>query len=452
MQLDNPITYKNHFFKIQSIAIIGASDKPGLGRIVFSQIIKNFNGGIYPINSNYEYIMNHKCYKNLLDIPEKIDLAVIITFNKNLTDLIDEIRKKSIKNIILVPLFFKVQTQKKQERELISISKKYNIQVLDLAFLREIYFNQNSIINSNHIRLRKKGNIALISQSDRICSILLTENINIGFSRIFYIKNKVNLDESELLELLIDDPKTKVIMMYLENINNIQRFKEVTKIITKEKNKPIFILKTNNARSEDTIINQNLIKNYDKFCEELFNDCGIIQVHNFQDLLNLSLVFSSQPFPNSGSKIAIISNIRELAILSYEIYLKLKLERNVNNQINIVEYIDINSFVKIVLEILKDPQFGSIIVICGPSLSIKYIELAKQLVNLSQLTNKTILSSFFGISKIDQVKKIFTKAKIPFFHYPESAISSLKFMYEFQEWRNNLTLDSVYQLIDWLER
>lgn len=68
------------------------------------------------------------------------------------------------------------------------------------------------------------------------------------------------------------------------------------------------------------------------------------------------------------------------------------------------------------------------------------------------MSNKTILSSFFGISKIDQVKKIFTKAKIPFFHYPELAINSLKFMYEFQEWRNNLTLDSVYQLIDWLEK
>lgn len=452
MQLDNPITYKNHFFKIKSIAIIGASDNPGLGRIIFSRIIKNFNGNIYPINSNCDYMMNYKCYKNLLDIPEKVDLAVIIAFNKNLSDLIDEIRKKSIKNIILVPLFFKGQTQKKQERELISIAKKYNIQVLELAFLREMYFNHDSIINSNHKILQKKGNIALISQSDRICSILLSENINIGFSRVFCIKNKINLDENELLELLIDDPKTKVIIMYLENITNIQRFKEVTKIITKEKNKPIFILKTNNALSEDNIINQNLVKNYDRFCKELFNDCGIIQVHNFQDLLNLSLVFSSQPLPNSGTKIAIISNIRELAILSYEIYIKLKLERNVNNQITIAEYIDINSFVKIVLEILKDPKFGSIIVICGPSLSIKYIELAKQLVNLSQLSKKTILSSFFGISKIDQVKKIFTKAKIPFFYYPELAINSLKFMYEFQEWRNNLTLDSVYQLIDWLEK
>lgn len=333
MQLDNPITYKNHFFKIKSIAIIGASDNPGVGRIIFSRIIKNFNGNIYPINSNCDYMINYKCYKNLLDIPDKVDLAVIIAFNKNLSHLIDEIRKKSIKNIILVPLFFKGQTQKKTRKRINIYYKKNNIQVLELAFLRELYFNHDSIINSNHKILQKKGNIALISQSDRICSILLSENINIGFSRVFCIKNKINLDENELLELLIDDPKTKVIIMYLENITNIQRFKEVTKIITKEKNKPIFILKTNNALSEDNIINQNLVKNYDRFCKELFNDCGIIQVHNFQDLLNLSLVFSSQPLPNSGTKIAIISNIRELAILSYEIYIKLKLERNVNNQI-----------------------------------------------------------------------------------------------------------------------
>lgn len=176
----------------------------------------------------------------------------------------------------------------------------------------------------------------MISQSEKISSILLSENANIGFSRVFCIKNQINLDENELLELLIDDHKTKVIMMYLEKINNIQRFREVTKIITKERNKPILILKTNNALSENNITES--FKNYDRFCKELFNDCGIIQVHNFQELLDLSLLFSFQPLPKSGTKIAIISNLRELAILSYETYLKLKLERNVNNRIDIVEY------------------------------------------------------------------------------------------------------------------
>lgn len=124
MQLDNPITYKNHFFKIKSIAIIGASDNPGVGRIIFSRIIKNFNGNIYPINSNCDYMINYKCYKNLLDIPDKVDLAVIIAFNKNLSHLIDEIRKKSIKNIILVPLFFKGQTQKKTRKRINIYYKK----------------------------------------------------------------------------------------------------------------------------------------------------------------------------------------------------------------------------------------------------------------------------------------------------------------------------------------
>lgn len=91
-------------------------------------------------------------------------------------------------------------------------------------------------------------------------------------------------------------------------------------------------------------------------------------------------------------------------------------------------------------------------VICSPSSSIKYIELAKQLANLSQLSNKTILVSFLGISKIYQVKKIFMNAKIPFFQYPEIAINSLKHMYEFGEWKDSLILDSVYQLINWLEK
>ena len=61
MQSHNLITSKHHFFNVKSIAIIGASNRPGLERIVFSQIIKNFNGIVYPINSNYEYIMNYKC-------------------------------------------------------------------------------------------------------------------------------------------------------------------------------------------------------------------------------------------------------------------------------------------------------------------------------------------------------------------------------------------------------
>lgn len=98
MQSNVLSTLKNHRYKIKSIAIIGATDQPGLERIVFSHIIKNFNVAIYPINVNYEHIMNYKCYKNLLD-------------------LIEEIRKKSIKNIILVSISFNNQSQKKNKNE-----------------------------------------------------------------------------------------------------------------------------------------------------------------------------------------------------------------------------------------------------------------------------------------------------------------------------------------------
>ena len=160
----------------------------------------------------------------------------------------EEVGKKGIKGAIIVSAGFKEvdEAGAKLEREVGEIAKKYGIKVIGPNCLGIMSFSKDNIMNSTFLKITPKyGNIALVSQSGAICAATVedAEAQNIGFSKVISMGNKVDMDESDVLELLADDEDTRVIVMYLEDIRNARRFMEIAKKITTEKKKPIIVLK-----------------------------------------------------------------------------------------------------------------------------------------------------------------------------------------------------------------
>ncbi|HEV3433152.1 MAG TPA: acetate--CoA ligase family protein [Nitrososphaera sp.] len=448
------------FFSPKSIAIIGASEKPGVGKTIFYNIAKHFKGKIYPVTPTNPTVGGLTAYKNVLDIPESIDLAVVAAPSKFTPPVMEEVGKKGIKGAIIVSAGFKEvdEAGAKLEREVGEIAKKYGIKVIGPNCLGIMSFSKDNIMNSTFLKITPKfGNIALVSQSGAICAATVedAEAQNIGFSKVISMGNKVDMDESDVLELLAEDEDTRVIVMYLEDIRNARRFMEIAKRITTERKKPIIVLKSGRTAegAKAAASHTGALGGSDVNYEAAFAQCGVIRVDTMGELFDLATAFSKQPLPDGD--VVIVSNAGGPAIISTDACSRYGLKMadissirdeiakvipaygSPRNPVDIVGDADYLRFEKVLLLTLAHPNVGSVVTMCTPSATLNYDDLARVLVKMSQqFPNKTILASLMGLAEGIENRRIMSEGGIPYYLYSEPAIRTLKAMYDFKKWIN----------------
>jgi 4-hydroxybutyryl-CoA synthetase (ADP-forming) len=446
------------FFSPKSIAIIGASEKPGVGKTIFYNIAKHFKGKIYPVTPSNPTVGGLTAYKNVLDIPDSIDLAVVAAPSKFTPPVMEEVGKKGIKGAIIVSAGFKEvdEAGAKLEREVGEIAKNYGIKVIGPNCLGIMSFSKDNIMNSTFLKITPKyGNIALVSQSGAICAATVedAEAQNIGFSKVISMGNKVDMDESDVLELLAEDEDTRVIVMYLEDIRNARRFMEIAKKITAERKKPIIVLKAGRTAegAKAAASHTGALGGSDANYEAAFSQCGVIRVDTMGELFDLATAFSKQPLPDGN--VVIVSNAGGPAIISTDACSRYGLKMadissirdeiagvipaygSPRNPVDIVGDADYLRFEKVLLLTLAHPNVGSVVTMCTPSATLNYDDLARILVKMSQqFPNKTILASLMGLAEGMENRRIMSEGGIPYYLYSEPAIRTLKAMYDFKKW------------------
>nr|MDQ5860364.1 acetate--CoA ligase family protein [Thermoproteota archaeon] len=446
------------FFSPKSIAIIGASEKPGVGKTIFYNIAKHFKGKIYPVTPSNPTVGGLTAYKNVLDIPDSIDLAVVAAPSKFTPSVMEEVGKKGIKGAIIVSAGFKEvdEAGAKLEREVGETAKKYGIKVIGPNCLGIMSFSKDNIMNSTFLKITPKfGNIALVSQSGAICAATVedAEAQNIGFSKVISMGNKVDMDESDVLELLAEDEDTRVIVMYLEDIRNARRFMEIAKRITTQRKKPIIVLKSGRTAegAKAAASHTGALGGSDANYEAAFAQCGVIRVDTMGELFDLATAFSKQPLPDGN--VVIVSNAGGPAIISTDACSRYGLKMadissirdeiaevipaygSPRNPVDIVGDADYLRFEKVLLLTLAHPNVGSVVTMCTPSATLNYDDLARVLVKMSQrFPNKTILASLMGLAEGTENRRIMSEGGIPYYLYSEPAIRTLKAMYDFKKW------------------
>ncbi|HEY7572008.1 MAG TPA: acetate--CoA ligase family protein [Nitrososphaeraceae archaeon] len=455
------IDSQNIFLSPRSIAVIGASEKPGVGKAIFSNIVNGYRGKIYPITPSNEFVSGLKAYKNVLEVPDQIDLAVVATPNKIVPRIMEDIGKKKIKGAIVVSAGFKEVDENgaKLEKEVGLIGKDYGIRIIGPNCLGIMSLSEKSMMNATFLKITPRyGNIALVSQSGAICAATVEDAIaqNIGFSKVISMGNKVDMDENDILELLAYDEETKVIVMYLEDIHDGRRFMAITKKVTKELQKPIIVLKAGRTPegAKAAMSHTGALMGSDETFDALFKQCGIIRVDTMQELFELATAFSKQPVPKLGSGIAIVSNAGGPAIISTDACSKYGLRMadlteskdvinklipphgSSRNPVDIVGDADYGRFEKVIHEVLSNSNVGSVVTMCTPSATLNYDDLARTIVKASKATGtgKTMVAALMGLAEGLENKQILSDGNIPHFMYAEPAIRTLEAMYAFREW------------------
>jgi acetate---CoA ligase (ADP-forming) len=444
------------FFNPTSIAIIGASRNPDkVGHVILNNLLKaNFPGKLYPINPSADALKNIKCYPSVLDVKNKIDLAIIVVPASIALKAVEDCGKKNIKHMIMVTAGFSETGNHDLENKLLVLLNKYKIQLLGPNVLG--VFNTHSNLDtlflpSSRIHRPQKGYISFICQSGAVGSatVDLFSSQGFKFSKFVSYGNALNVNETDLIEYLGNDSKTKVICLYIEGVRNGKKFIEVCKKVSKKK--PIIMIKggltTTAARA--TLSHTASLAGSGKVYEGALKQANIIQASTLSEMFNFAKLLSKNKKPK-GRKVQVITNGMGYAVLSMDYIelnnleastlskktldtLKKKLPPlvNVDNPLDLIGDAD-NKRYKLALEAcVKDSNVDIILLITLFQTPLIDERLTEMISKIYKSSKKPIAIVATG-SKFtqDNIKQL-EKKGIPCFSFPDEAVAAIRALCEY---------------------
>ncbi|MCK4591939.1 acetate--CoA ligase family protein [Candidatus Parcubacteria bacterium] len=453
----------NNFFNPKSIAVVGASsNREKLGYGILRNILDHgYRGKVYPVNLKYNKVQGIKAYPSVLDIKQKVDLAVIVIPAQAVNFVLAECGKAKIKNVIIISAGFREIGKEGNvlEQEMREIAKKYEINILGPNCLGIL--DSTSDLNASFAEgMVQKGSIGFISQSGAICTGMLDwANLNnVGFSRFVSMGNKAMITEIEMLDFFKTDKKTKVVLAYLESIERGEEFMKVAAELVKIK--PLFIIKpgTSKASREAMKSHTGALANKEEAVKVAFSQAGIVRINNLEELFNIAKLLSRYDSLDSD-KIAIITNAGGPGVISTDeiennglkmaVFKKRTLdilkkhlprEANIHNPVDVIGDAKADRYEIAIETLLADETVGGIISILTPQKTTEIKKTADSLVKFSKKSSKPVLASFVGGVSIENEVKMLNKSSLAFYNYPLQAIFSLGKLWHYKKAKKDASI------------
>lgn len=453
----------HYIFYPRSVAVLGANRVVGtVPHDLLDNILKSdFQGVVYPVSPKEPYIKGVRSYKYVIDIDDKVDLAVIVFASSVCHLALEQCGQKGVKAAIIISAGFKETGPdgQKKEKLLKDIASKYGISFIGPNCLGVINTDPASNLNASFARkMPKEGNIAFLSQSGALCTAVLdyAQAKHIGFSKFVSFGNKADISEIELLYYLKDDPKTKVILLYLEEISDGLGLMKAAREIISETKKPILILKSGRTKegAAAAASHTGSLAGSDEICDAAFSQAGIIRCDTVEEMFNLAMAMTYQPLPRDN-RVAIITNAGGPGVLATDsaIEEKLQLARfseettailkknlpktaNINNPVDVIGDARADRYSIAITSALKDENVDGVFVILTPQSMTDMETIAKEVVNVSKSGDKPVYTSFMGEADVASGVDILLRNEIPHYVLPESMSHAFSRAHNFKQYLN----------------
>jgi len=448
------------FFSPDGVAIIGASSKPN--KLSYG-ILKNltlygYKGAIYPVNPGSEEILGIKCYPDILQVPDPVDLAVIVLPAGMVLEAVTHCAKRGIKAITLISGGFKELGPKGEELEnqVLSIVYKNGMRMIGPNCVGTMSLHNG--LNTTFISgVPDIGGIGFLSQSGAVLGgiVDLVKGKGVGFAHFSSLGNEADVTETDMIDYLGNDPQTSVIAAYVEQIRDGVAFINAAKKVSETK--PIVLLKAGKTSAGARAVSSHtgsLAGSHSAY-QAAFMQSGVIEVQTINDLFDVSQAFALQHLPkggrvviltNSGGPAALASDSLavhgiKMADLSIEttkqLHNYLNESAQVNNPVDMLggaEPLDFENAMKIVIE---DPNVDIIVAILVPQSLVNPIEVAQCICKIAALTEKTVVACFMGDQLVAEPRRVLHSNYVPMFVYPESVGSVLGAMLRYANWKSS---------------
>lgn len=439
----------NSFSAPKSVAVVGASKTPGkVGYVLVNNLIESgYKGKIYPVHPKEKEILGKACFPAVKEIPGEVETAVFAVPSGRVLDIAVECGQKGVKNLVVLTAGFKETGREGAELEnkFISICRQYNMRLLGPNCVG--FIDTYTPINATFLKgFPAKGGIAFISQSGAMLAAVLDWSLSagIGYSKIFSMGNKADINEVDCISEAAEDPNTKVIICYIEDVAYGPEFLKVLTEVTRKK--PVIILKsgTSQAGAQAASSHTGALAGSELAYDIAFKRCGVLRAGSMSELFDLATLFVNQPIPR-GDRVAIITNAGGPGIIATDkieeyslsmarftketieqLRLNLPSEAGIYNPVDVLGDAKADRFKFALEKVLKDENVDSVVLLLCPVAVTQPYETAQAIIELGKaFPDKPLIASYMGGQSLAEAAKMLFENGIPTFTMPEPAIGAL---------------------------
>lgn len=314
-------------FNPKSVAIVGAShDRGKLGFHVLKSLVDGgFAGRVFPINPKRGEIMGLEVHSSLKEVPDQIDLAVIIVPALLVPDIIKDCIEIGVKGIVMITGGFKEigdESGAKLQERIAELANRAGIPIIgpNTFGILNLAIGLNASFTPDFSAV-KKGNVALISQSGGVSHIIgyLSMQNNVGLGKIMGLGNRCNIDFADALDYLMQDPDTGIIAMYMEGMDNPRQLIKVARRYHGKK--PMVVLKSGRSALSDkaSFSHTGSLAGSPEIYKAGFRQAGILCVDSLEDLVDTVKILSSASLRDNGN-LAIVSGQAGPAMIACDMW------------------------------------------------------------------------------------------------------------------------------------
>jgi len=463
----------NALLRPNSIAVVGASATPGkIGYSVVKNLLDSgFEGSIYPVNPSAEEILGLKVYPSVKDIPGKVEAAVITIPARLVLSVIDELGQKGVKGLMVITSGFSEVGEKELELELVRRSNKYGMRVLGPNIVG-VLSNSGKMNASFAPTLPLPGKASLVSQSGAllIAIDMATFTRNIGFDKMVSNGNMADVDFADTIDWLDQDPDTQCISLYIEGFKDGRHFMESAR----KASKPIIALKAGvsahgaAAAASHTGSLAGAVKVYGA----AFQQAGVVQASDLNDLFNRTLALSLQP-PMVGDNLLVLTNGGGVGVLATDAAEKIgvplkfappdvqaELKKHMpefgsaKNPVDMTGMAGNEWYYKTAKFSFSHPWVdGLAILYCETAITNpqEIAESIKRAIDDSGIKNKPVAVSFVGGQRSEDAMRWLVEGGIPAYGAPDVAVNALGALREYARLRE-LIKDNAIAASDQYDR
>jgi acetyl coenzyme A synthetase (ADP forming)-like protein len=443
------------FFEPGTVAVVGASARRGrIGAEIYRNLkVTGFTGRLVPVNPNSREVDGDPAFARVIDVPGDVDLAVVVVPADGVAAVIDDCIAKGVKALVVISAGFGETGAAGREAEAALVEK------IRGAGIRMIGPNCMGILNTDPaVRLNAtfspvyppEGGVAFSTQSGALGLAILdyATRLNIGISSFVSVGNKADVSGNDLIQYWADDPRTNVILLYLESFGNPKKFSEIARRVGRHK--PIVAVKAGRsvAGARAASSHTGALAASDTIVEGLFRQAGVIRTTTLDELFNVAALLAHQPVP-AGSRVAILTNAGgpgilaadaceadglRIATLADDTIARLRAflpaAASVSNPVDMLASAPAEHYQRSLDLLLADENVDSVIVIFIPPLVTEPSDVSRAIVDSARGSAKPVLATFMSAAGAPPAL-----APVPCYPFPEAAAGALARVTAYGVWR-----------------
>lgn len=444
--LDSTLT---PFFAPQGVVIVGASHDPtklgyGLSR---NLVQSGYRGAIHFVNIHGGALLGHPVYPSLAEVPDPVDLAVLLIPAPATPQALEACAGRGLRAVILAAGGFRETNEQGAalEAQCLQIARQHGIRLIgpNCIGLLDTHLPIDTTFLSPPGPT--PGDIAFISHSGAICAAVIdwARGQGFGLSRLVSLGNQADVNESDVLAAVADDPYTRVLTLYLEGISDGRRFVEQASLVSRSK--PILALKVGRFASGQKAIasHTRALAGQESAFNAAFRRAGVIRVETSEELFDWARALAWCTLPR-GRRVAVLTNsggpgvtaadaleAEGLVLATLAESTRLALQEfldpsaSLHNPVDMLAGASPQQFANSLRLLLADPGVNSAMVILPPPPMHTAGGIAKAIIPVIYTAEKPVVIALMGERLIQEAVEYFRAARIPDYRFPERAATAL---------------------------